>query len=570
MLRSYLPSYLIAFIFHLGFFSTVSGQTLEWVKMYGSDYVDRPHSIAIDSDGNTYTVGVFSTTVDFDPGPGVFELTNQGGYLDCYLSKLNSEGELVWARSFAGVDDCFGYDVSIDSDGNVIVAGEFHGTVDFNPGPDTFNLTTDFLVHSGFITKLTGDGEFLWAKQVGYDSFFTVSSLDVDTLDNIYFSGSFHNLIDLDPGPNDYILDEPGDAFDLYLCKWNGDGEFLWAKHFLGSDDERNPCVTVLSGSIYYSGNFAETLEIVGETEPQLNSFGEYDTFVSKLTTDGEVQWLKQVGGAASNVCITSTVDALGSIYLGGYFSGDVDFDPSLNTHELSASSDFDAFVAKLDSAGNLLWAKQFEGDNELKSVRALAIGRNQSVIVLGDFEESVDANPDSGQHVLIADTSNRTFVVSLADSGSFQWAMNTGGWGSPSPNSGSRLAVDSAYNVYITDYFLGTVDFDPGPEVYSLTSPWYEVYVQKIAPPVRVLGTSDNGMKSDFRLYPNPTTGLVWLETNQEIDKKLVYDCFGRMVLEPTTSEKRIDLSTLPNGIYFISYSINQRPNTQKVVLNR
>ena len=83
----------------------------------------RGISVAVDAGGNVYTTGSFLETVDFDPGAGVFNLTSTGGE-DIFVTKLNSTGNLVWARQFAG-GFAIGISVAVDAGGNVYTTGVF-------------------------------------------------------------------------------------------------------------------------------------------------------------------------------------------------------------------------------------------------------------------------------------------------------------------------------------------------------------------------------------------------------------------------------------------------------------
>ncbi|MDP6162158.1 MAG: hypothetical protein QF837_05700, partial [Acidimicrobiales bacterium] len=104
---------------------------------------DNPHgySVVVDSSGNIYTTGDFSGTADFDPGPGTTNLTQNGGGYDAFVSKLNSSGDLVWAKSFGGSKEEESVSVAVDSSGNVYTTGWFRAAGDFDPGPGTTNLT---------------------------------------------------------------------------------------------------------------------------------------------------------------------------------------------------------------------------------------------------------------------------------------------------------------------------------------------------------------------------------------------------------------------------------------------
>ena len=83
-------------------------------------------------------------TGDFDPGAGTTNLTTNGSTVgdDVFVSKLDSAGDLVWAKNFGGTEYAKGFSVAVDSSGNVYTSGEFEGTVDFDPGAGTANLTS--------------------------------------------------------------------------------------------------------------------------------------------------------------------------------------------------------------------------------------------------------------------------------------------------------------------------------------------------------------------------------------------------------------------------------------------
>jgi hypothetical protein len=72
-----------------------------WARGMGGINLDAGLSIAIGASGNVYTTGAFSDTVDFDPGTGVYNLTSAGGY-DIFVSKLDVNGDFVWAKRMGG------------------------------------------------------------------------------------------------------------------------------------------------------------------------------------------------------------------------------------------------------------------------------------------------------------------------------------------------------------------------------------------------------------------------------------------------------------------------------------
>jgi hypothetical protein len=123
-----------------------------------------PRGVVVHPNGDVYTIGFFTDTNDFDPGPGTFFLTPLGDS-DGFVSKLDSAGNFVWAGQLGGPNRVRPWEVVVDSNGDVYTAGRFTGTVDFDPGPGTFYLTSS--EETGFVCKLDSAGNFVWAGQLG-------------------------------------------------------------------------------------------------------------------------------------------------------------------------------------------------------------------------------------------------------------------------------------------------------------------------------------------------------------------------------------------------------------------
>jgi hypothetical protein len=137
----------------------LAGGDFVWAKGLGGTGNDYGASITVDSSGNVYAIGKYVGTVDFDPGAGTFNLTSAGGG-DIFVTKLDSSGNFVWARSMGGTGNEAGNSLALDSNSNVYLTGKFVGTADFDPGAGTFNL-----ISTGsddiFVSKLDSDGNWV-------------------------------------------------------------------------------------------------------------------------------------------------------------------------------------------------------------------------------------------------------------------------------------------------------------------------------------------------------------------------------------------------------------------------
>ena len=160
-------------LFSIVFFSLFTfaqDHAFKWAKQISGLDIVHPQSIAIDGSGNVYSYGWFKQTADFDPGPGVFNLTAFVSLTmyatDAYIQKLDANGNLIWAKQMGGPFNELGWSIAIDGSGNVYSTGQFYGTVDFDSGAGVFNLTS-----AGgsdiYIQKLDANGNFIWATSFG-------------------------------------------------------------------------------------------------------------------------------------------------------------------------------------------------------------------------------------------------------------------------------------------------------------------------------------------------------------------------------------------------------------------
>ncbi|MDD1434596.1 SBBP repeat-containing protein, partial [Dolichospermum sp. ST_sed6] len=274
--------------------------TVAWAKSFGSIYRDIPNSITVDSSGNVYTTGSSilnpGWTIDFDLGPGTSNVTSAGDD-DVFIIKLNSDGSTAWVKRFGGTGNDFGVSIKLDSSGNIYTTGGFQGTVDFDPGTGTSNLTSAGGLDV-FISKLNSDGSFAWAKSFGGTGTDFGTSIKLDSSGNIYTTGTFQGTADFDPGNGTSNLTSAG-SYDVFVSKLNSDGSFAWAKSLGGTlEDIANSITVDSSGNIYTTGYFNGTADFdPGTGTSNLTSAGYDNVFVSKLNSDGSFAWAKSFAG---------------------------------------------------------------------------------------------------------------------------------------------------------------------------------------------------------------------------------------------------------------------------------
>jgi len=442
----------------------------QWAHGFGGNANDYGYAVTTDMNGNVYIAGGFVNTVDFDPGPGVYNLTSNGSF-DIFILKLNPAGGFVWVKALGNTRVDNAIKIVTVPDGSICFAGGFSETVDFDPGLGVFNLTpNNGNGGASYICKLDFNGSFIWA--VKFDDIH-LRSIDVDFDGNVLSSGGFYGIADFDPGPGVYNLTErgftgtPTGIMDAYVVKLNAAGVFVSAFQIGSLLSEYAGAICVdQSGNFIVTGFFNQTSDFDPSSAIyDLTSDGT-DIFIAKYSTNSNLIWAKKfTGGGGSDLSYGIKADRLGNISLTGIFASIMDFDPGPGIYNLSNSTS-GTFIVQLDNNGNLNWAKQSTGVG-LHRGHSIALDTLNNVYVTGLFEGTADFDPGAGIFNLTANGSQDIFIIKLSSSGEFSWA---GKMGSSGYDVGFDIFVDRSRNIYTSGHFWNTVDFDPGPGVHNVT----------------------------------------------------------------------------------------------------
>lgn len=491
---------------------------LKWARQFAGistlNY-SRGWGIETDANGNVYSVGGFTGTVDFDPGPGVFNLTPIS--TDVYISKLDSAGKFLWAKQITGSFGTLSRSLTLDKDNNIYVTGTFQATVDFDLGPGVFNLTA---ISSAdiFILKLTSNGDLVWVKQIGEPSTNSDTySTTTDSFGNVYFTGNYNGSMDFDPGPGVFTLtSNPGFFRDFFICKIDATGNFVWATSIGGVQADFALGISADKlDNIYVTGNFSSTVDFdPGPGIFNLVSNGLEDLFILKLNSAGNFIWAKQIGGVGADACYKAIADDAGNIYATGYFRNTADFDPGPAVFNLTAVGT-GIFVLKFDPAGNFVWAKAMTGVNLNTWGMAIALDKRNNVYTTGFFVGPVDFDPGPGSFILNSAALDM-FISKLDNTGNFVWAKSSGG---ANVDQGLAIKIDRSLNIYTTGLFCNTTDFDLETPVYNLTAiPVSDAFVLKVAQCAFPLYTNINAAICQGQSYyaggANQTTTGVYRDT--------------------------------------------------------
>ncbi|MEN7548784.1 SBBP repeat-containing protein [Rapidithrix thailandica] len=397
----------------------------------------------------------------------------------CNTLLIAQELHFQWAKSVGKGGNAVSQSIVVDSEGNMYTTGYFQGTVDFDPGTGTHDLSPKG-AYDIFVQKLDREGNFVWAKSMGGSNFDYGYSIVVDSEGNVYTTGYFQGTVDFDPGAGIHNLSAKG-ARDIFIQKLDREGNFVWAKSMGGSSNDGGYSMMVdAEDNVYTIGYFSETADFdPGAGTHNLSAKGARDIFIQKLDRDGNFVWAKSMGGSNSNDGQSIALDSEGNIYITGYFTGTTDFDPGAGTHNLSAKGYYtDIFVQKLDREGNFVWAKSMGGDDSDVG-QSIAVDSEGNVYTTGYFKTTADFDPGAGTHPLSTKGAYDIFIQKLDREGNFVWAKSMGGG---SDDLGYSIAVDSENNVYTTGRFQETVDFNPGTGTHHLSAKGdFDIFIQKL-----------------------------------------------------------------------------------------
>ena len=268
---------------------------LIWQKTFGGYGSDYAHFIEQSNDSCYIIVG--STT------------SYGSGGSDIYLIKTDTAGNLIWEKTFGGVNNEHGWSVQKTSDGGYIIAGS---TNSFGAGDvDMYLLKTDEY------------GNFLWDKTFGDTSRSDYARSVVQTADGGYIIAGL--TISFGTG-----------TYDVYLVKTDEYGNLLWEKTFGGSNTHMGFSVKQTKDGGY----------IIGGNSLSFGS-GDYDFYLIKTDSFGNLVWQRNPGGTENDFGRAVIEDANGDYIIAGFTNS-------------FGNGEYDIYICKYDTAGNIIWEKTY------------------------------------------------------------------------------------------------------------------------------------------------------------------------------------------------------------------
>ncbi|MEW6469873.1 MAG: T9SS type A sorting domain-containing protein [Bacteroidota bacterium] len=510
---------------------------------------DRGMRVTTDNAGNVITTGYFGGSADFDPGVASALLTPTGLSEDVYIAKYDAALNYLWAVKYGASGSDFSYALATDASGNIIVGGDissnsrdgfvnkydaagnlmwsiviggvnkdvvygvktdavnsvyvtgyFSNTVDFDPSPSTFNLTSNG-GRDIFLAKYDAAGTLVWAFNVGgpISTAYEEGGQDIAINGaNVYLAGNFEGTADFDPSVGSNTLTSNG-SLDIFVAKYDTSGNYAWAFN-VGSANKHDYCYGIdidASENVYITGGFEETADFdpsVSTATLTSASVNAQDIYVAKYNSSGAYQWAFQAGGntGVDDHAFDIDVTPAGDVYIGGEVWGPADFDPSPGVTNINTSND-QVFFAKYTSAGSFVW-----------------------VFEVGSTSGNGSADNGFGVHVA---------------------------------NSGT---------LYVTGDFSGTADFDPSAATASLTSSGGDAFVAAYGTAIFTHVNNTGLENAALTVFPNPAAREATIRTDASLDNATLTLCnaLGQEVKTmENISGQAITLyrDNLPAGLYYI-----------------
>lgn len=268
------------------------------------------------------------------------------GGSDAFLRSYDVQGDLIWQYTIGGSDNDFITAIEINNDTCLYAVGSYTGALMFGN-----NDTTIFSPNKAiFISKFDCNGQLKWVRSIAGSSLVSVNDLIVDARQNLYLCGAFQDTLFFE---QPYQL-EGKLQNQPYLFSLDSDGNTRWVQtaEFTYTADAIALAQDSL-GHLFMAGVFNGLCSWRSDTMQAHPIFS--DIYLTKWDSSGQFFWQKQFGGAYNNE-VTCLQYHHNNLYMAGQFKGNLGIDAlQLNT----PFRDYDAFIAKLDSSGNAIWATQ-------------------------------------------------------------------------------------------------------------------------------------------------------------------------------------------------------------------
>jgi hypothetical protein len=316
-----------------------------WAKQFGGPGEDEEADLKIGPGGDVFLGGTFSSTADFDPGNGIYNLT-ASGLSDIFLTKLDNSGNLVWANRMGNSGSEYFFSAAFDKNDNLVISGQFSDSIDADPGQAVNMLHAPPGQSGRFVVKLGPQENYLWGDVFPVLDM-TISSICTTLSGNIKMCGWASDTCDFDPGPG-VVVPTSTVGQESFILTLDTAGTFSSVAELY--DANGNISLNLMSidqfDNIYLTGVHYGTIDIDPGPAVYNTPSGSSD-YVMKYSPSGNLTWYADFGSFFGPMSLWP--DAYGSVMISGFFNGTADFNPGPGTYPLTSVGNRDAFILKLN-----------------------------------------------------------------------------------------------------------------------------------------------------------------------------------------------------------------------------
>jgi hypothetical protein len=441
-----------------------AAQTL-WAVSAGSAGLSERTTLSrlvVDSAGNIYIAGSFQGTATF----GTITLTASTPQA-IYVAKLDPNGKFLWVTSATGTNTGkvdVAYDVALDGAGGVYITGVYMKSCTFGSTVLSSSGKADL-----FVAKLDTSGSNKWAVSSSAAAGMAAVGrrLALDSSGNIYVAVEIAGTVGFGSSTVTSIASNGGMA----VTKLSSSGSYLWATAQSGTGSQRVGGLAVDSaGSTYVIGRHTGTSTFGSTT---LSTSGpenyDYDVYVAKLDTSGSFEWATGAGGTGFDYGFSIRLDSSGQSYITGAFRGSAPF----GTMTLTSGAYDHLYLAKLDSAGSIVWATTTK-DSGMHQASDLALDSSKDSYLVGHSNGLLDV----GSTTLKAGPG---FVAKADPQGKLVWGVSANKTGASTSDIDLQgIALDSSGDLIVGGNLTGSGYF--GGKLLS-TKAYMDLFVWKLKP---------------------------------------------------------------------------------------
>lgn len=387
---------------------------LIWVKQIGGIKNDVSDLIHIDIFGNIYIIGTFSASISFEKSGDTLVLNPNGGN-DIFFGKYDNNGELIWAKSIGGSGNDFGRAIGVDRFGNVYISGYFKNIVDFDPSTSVHNLvcSNDFCC---YLAKYDQNGNYIWAFNFTSTGANYGIAFEIDKSDHIYFSGYYHQTIDLDNGDSAQLFTSAGST-DVFLTKFTLEGSLVWAKDIKGINLDYPTSLHIDNiENIYLSGGYTDTLRFIDTLNPKMLISNGYlgDFFLAKYSCDGNLIWARSDAGFKSEGISAFSICQNQFLYVTGGFQDTIYFETGNNSESIISKGLSDIYLAKYNTDGDFIWVKSIGGIND-DYVYSITSTDSLNVFITGWFSSLLNFSTLNDSYILTSNGFVDSYIANFS-----------------------------------------------------------------------------------------------------------------------------------------------------------